>query len=80
MQLFIKDESTDHIHVIISTEETKTQRFKNRYGEGEKKVTSLNAKRFDRTYLIDLHTRYANHNKSLACIVELGIAKQITKI
>ena len=23
----------------------------------------LNAKRFDRTYLIDLHTRYANHNK-----------------
>ena len=24
-----KDESTDHIHVIISTEETKTQRFKN---------------------------------------------------
>ena len=36
-----------------------------------KKVT-LNAKRFDRTYLIDLHTRYANHNKSLACIVELG--------
>ena len=32
-----KDESTDHIHVIISTEETKTQRFKNRYGEGEKK-------------------------------------------
>ena len=63
LQLFIKDESTDHIHVIISTEETKTQRFKNRYGEGEKKVTSLNAKRFDRTYLIDLHTRYANHNK-----------------
>ena len=37
LQLFIKDESTDHIHVIISTEETKTQRFKNRYGEGEKK-------------------------------------------
>ena len=38
LQLFIKDESTDHIHVIISTEETKTQRFKNRYGEGEKKL------------------------------------------
>ena len=32
-----KDESTDHIHVIISTEETKTQRFKNRYGESVKK-------------------------------------------
>ena len=58
-----KDESTDHIHVVISTEETKTQRFKNRHGEGEKKVTSLNARRFNRKYLIDLQTRYANHNK-----------------
>ena len=28
-----KDESTEHFHVIVSTEETKTQRFKNRYGE-----------------------------------------------
>ena len=44
-------------------EETKTQRFKNRYGEGEKSVTSLNAKRFDRKYLIDLQTRYAKHNE-----------------
>ena len=58
-----KDESTDHIHVMVSTEETKTQRFKNRYGEGEKYVTSLNAKRFDRKYLIDLQTRYAKHNE-----------------
>ena len=60
-----KDESTDHIHVVVSTEETKTQRFKNRYGEGEKSVTSLNAKRFDRKYLIDLQTRYAKHNEKI---------------
>ena len=65
LQLSIKDESTDHIHVVVSTEETKTQRFKNRYGEGEKSVTSLNAKRFDRKYLIDLQTRYAKHNENL---------------
>ena len=58
-----KDETTKHFHVVVSTEETKTQRFKNRYGEGEKSVTSLNAKRFNRQYLIDLQTRYAKHNE-----------------
>ena len=47
-----------------------------------KKVTSLNAKRFDRTYLIDLHTRYANHNKKFGLHrgVRNSEAKQITKI
>lgn len=58
-----RDESNTHIHLAVSTEETKIQKFKNRYGVSEKKVTSLNAKRFNRSYLTDLHTRYAEHNK-----------------
>ena len=32
------------------------------------KVTSLNAKRFNRSYLKDLHTRYAEHNKEFGLI------------
>ena len=63
-----QDESTPHIHLVISTEITKVQKFKNRYGTCEKKVTSLNAKRFNRSYLKDLHTRYAEHNKEFGLI------------
>lgn len=63
-----EDESTTHIHFVISTEITKVQKFKNRYGECEKLVTSLNAKRFNKSYLIDLHTRYAKHNEKFGLI------------
>lgn len=63
-----QDESTPHIHLVISTEITKMQKFKNRYGTCEKKVTSLNAKRFNRSYLKDLHTRYAEHNKEFGLV------------
>lgn len=62
------DESTPHIHLVISTEITKVQKYKNRYGECEKTVTSLNAKRFNRSYLIDLHTRYAKHNEKFGLV------------
>ena len=63
-----KDESSDHIHFVVSTEITKTQKFKNRHGTCEKEVTSLNAKRFNRNFLIDLHTRYAKHNEKFGLI------------
>ena len=63
-----QDETTPHIHLVISTEITKVQKFKNRYGTCEKKVTSLNAKRFNRSYLKDLHTRYAEHNKEFGLV------------
>ena len=49
-----QDETTPHIHLVISTDITKVQKFKNRYGTCEKKVTSLNAKRFNRDYLKEL--------------------------
>lgn len=62
------DESNMHFHLAVSVEETKTVKFKNRYGEGEKTAVSLNAKRFNRSYLIDLHTRYASHNKPFGLV------------
>lgn len=62
------DESNMHFHLAVSVEETKTVKFKNRYGEGEKTAVSLNAKRFNRSYLIDLHTRYAIHNKPFGLV------------
>ena len=62
------DESNMHFHLAVSVEETKTVKFKNRYGEGEKTAVNLNAKRFNRSYLIDLHTRYAEHNKPFGLV------------
>ena len=32
-----QDETTPHIHLVISTDITKVQKFKNRYGTCEKK-------------------------------------------
>lgn len=46
----------------------KQVKFKNRYGSGEKEQTSLNARRFNNEYLIDLHTRYAEHNKKFGLV------------
>lgn len=57
------DESNPHIHLIASVEEKKTVKYKNRYGSGEREQVSLNARRFNREYLKNLQTRYAEHNK-----------------
>ncbi|ETN79898.1 hypothetical protein NECAME_18058, partial [Necator americanus] len=57
------DEKTPHLHLIVSVEEKKTVKFKNRYGSGEKEQISLNARRFNREYLKSLQTRYAEHNE-----------------
>ena len=57
------DEKTPHLHLIVSVEEKKIVKFKNRYGSGEKEQVSLNARRFNREYLKSLQTRYAEHNQ-----------------
>ncbi len=57
------DETSPHIHIMISTEHTTTKKYKNQFGEFYKETTSLNVKRFDRDYLKQLQTDYAEHNK-----------------
>lgn len=57
------DEKSPHFHAIVSCEETKTHKYKNQKGEFFKKVTSLNARKYNREYLRELQTRYAKTNK-----------------
>lgn len=57
------DEKTPHLHFFVSVEETKMQKYKNRYGSGEKLVCSLNADRYNPIFLQKLQDRYALHNK-----------------
>lgn len=56
------DETTPHIHVMISTEQKSIKKYKNQFGEFHKEGWSLNVKRYDRNFLIDLQTEYAEHN------------------
>jgi len=62
------DETSPHIHIQISTEQTTTKKYKNQFGEFHKETTSLNVKRFDRTYLSELQTEYAEHNKKFGLV------------
>lgn len=57
------DEKTPHLQVFVSVEETKLHKYKNRYGQGEKLKTTLNADRFNPIYLQRLQDRYARANK-----------------
>lgn len=57
------DERSPHIHFMVSTEIESEKRYKNRYGEKIVKNWSLNAKRYDREFLIGLHDRHAEFNK-----------------
>lgn len=57
------DEKTPHIHFMVSTEMKSVKRYKNQKGEFFKETWSLNAKRYDRKFLIDLHTEHGEHNK-----------------
>lgn len=59
------DEKTPHAHAIISIAKKSVKKYKNRYGTCERETWSLDAKKYDRTYLIGLHTRYADWNKKL---------------
>ena len=56
------DEKTPHLHLMVSTDETKQRRYKNRHGQGVKESTNLNANRFNPQFLRNLHTAHAKHN------------------
>lgn len=57
------DEKSPHFHAMVSVEETKLHKYKNQKGEFFKEVTSLNARKYDRDYLTNLQTEYADKNK-----------------
>lgn len=57
------DESSPHIHFLISTELKSLKRYKNQKGEFHKETWSLNAKRYDPEFLVRLQDRYAEHNR-----------------
>ena len=48
---------------MIGTELESVKKYKNQKGECFKKSWSLNAKRYDKQFLIDLHTEHAKHNE-----------------
>lgn len=57
------DETTPHIHFMVSTEQKSVKKYKNQKGEFHKETYSLNAKRWDPKFLENLHTAHAEHNK-----------------
>jgi hypothetical protein len=57
------DESTPHIHFLITPEQTKELKFKNRHGSGSKIVTSLNADRWNPDWWKKFLTNYEKTNK-----------------
>lgn len=71
------DETSPHIHAMVSVEETKMQKYKNRYGSGEKMVSSLNADRYNPIYLQKLQDRYAEANSKFGLVRGLRNSKAI---
>ncbi|AYQ37605.1 MULTISPECIES: MobV family relaxase [Burkholderia cepacia complex] len=57
------DETTPHIHFVVTPEETKELKYKNQFGEHKKVVTSLNAKRWNPSYWKKFLTNYEKANK-----------------
>jgi hypothetical protein len=57
------DERTPHLHCFVSTEMRSVKKYKNRYGACEKETWSLNAKRYDPDFLMNLQTRFAEANR-----------------
>lgn len=57
------DEKTPHLHILLSTEIKSVKRYKNRYGVTEKETYGLNAKRWNKEFLKDLHTKHFEHNQ-----------------
>lgn len=57
------DETTPHIHVVVTPEETKELRYKNQYGTQAKTVTSLNADRWNPTFWKKFLKNYEKANK-----------------
>lgn len=57
------DETTPHIHFLITPEQTKELKFKNQYGAQSKIVTSLNADRWNPTFWKKFLKNYDGVNK-----------------
>lgn len=57
------DESTPHIHFMLTSEEKSLKAYKNRHGECFKETVGLNANRWGPEFLKGLHDRHATHNK-----------------
>jgi len=57
------DETTPHIHFLITPEQTKELKYKNQYGAQSKIVTSLNADRWNPNWWKGLLTNYEKANK-----------------
>lgn len=57
------DETTPHIHFVITPEQTKELKYKNQFGEHKKVVTSLNADRWNPTFWKKFLTNYEKDNK-----------------
>ena len=57
------DEKTPHLHFMVGTELESVKKYKNQKGEFFKKSWSLNAFRYNKQFLIDLHTEHAKHNE-----------------
>lgn len=73
------DEKSPHYHFLVSVEETKIHKYKNRYGVSEKLVTSLNADRYNPEFLVKLQDRYAEANKKFDLIRGLRNSKATHK-
>ena len=82
VKLFILhlDETTPHIHVLLSPEETKTLKYKNRFGVTEKKVSTLNANRWNPLFWKKFITDHAKANEQFGLKrgKEGSLAKKIT--
>jgi hypothetical protein len=60
------DESTPHGHALVTTEEAKVVKYKNRFGESEKNKVVLNAKRWNPSFWkFTFLNNFAKHNKKL---------------
>ncbi|MBR8160038.1 MobV family relaxase [Burkholderia vietnamiensis] len=57
------DETTPHIHFVVTPEETKELKYKNQFGEHKKVATSLNAKRWNPSFWKKFLTNYEKSNK-----------------
>lgn len=57
------DETSPHIHFMVSTEIKSLKRYKNQKGEFHKETWSLNADRYNPEFLVGLQDRFAEHNK-----------------
>ncbi|MCA8484848.1 plasmid recombination protein [Burkholderia multivorans] len=57
------DETTPHIHIVLTSEQTKVLKYKNQFGEFSKTTTSLNADRWNPTFWKKFLTVYEKANK-----------------